>query len=225
MDFKRITIFAGNFGSGKTELSINYGLELTAHYSRVALADLDVINPYFRSREKVDFLEEKGIEVIFPKKLAHADLPIISPMVKKIIQTDSIYGVFDIGGNDDGAIALGSISRQLKNKEYEMNFVVNTLRPYTDNLKGIIEMKKRIEVSSRLEFDNLIYNTNLGAETDVEHIKSDYPLIKKASDVLELPLKFMAVKKDLLPLPDNFKPGIEIFPVKIYMHLPWVTEI
>lgn len=221
MDFKRVTIFTGNFGSGKTELSINYSLLLAEHYTNVALVDLDVINPYFRSREKAEFLEDKGIEVIFPKNLVHADLPIVPASVQKLIQNKEIRGVIDVGGDEDGAIALSSVSRKLEKKDYEMSLVINTLRYATGDLEGIIDVKERIEKKSRLSFDNIICNINLGRETTVDDLKEGYPLIKEASKVLNLPIKFISIKRELLPLPSNFKVDEEIFPIDIYMKPPW----
>ena len=221
MENKRVTIFTGNFGSGKTELSINYALKLNENYSNTVLADLDVVNPYFRSREKSEFLEEKGIEVVYPKNLKHADLPIVSADVYKLIQNKEVYGVLDVGGNDDGAISLASVSKNLDDDQYEMNFVINTRRPSTNNLEGIIDMKERIESKSKLVFDNIVANTNLGRETTMEDIKEGYSLIKKASQQLNLPIKFIAIYEDLLPLSSNNNFEEEIFPIELYMKTPW----
>lgn len=221
MKNKRVTIFTGNFGSGKTELAINYSLKLNKKYSDIVLADLDVVNPYFRSREKSEFLEDRGIEVVYPKNLKHADLPIVSPDVYKLIQNENIYGVLDVGGNDDGAISLASVSQNLKDDQYEMNFVINTMRPSTNSLEGIKDMKERIEAKSKLSFDNIICNINLGKETTIENIKEGYPLVKKASEELNLPIKFIAIYDKLLPLNSNNNFEEEIFPVELYMNTPW----
>jgi len=218
---KRITIFAGNYGSGKTELAINYALRLKSEGGQVVLADLDVVNPYFRSREKNEFLKEKGIEVIFPARLAKADLPVISADVKKIIQNKDLKGIFDVGGDDDGAVALGSVSRKLKKSDYEMSLVVNTMRPFTSKLDGIVKMKNMIEKNGKLSFDNIICNINLGRETKLEHIKKGYPLVKEASEKLDLPIKYLVVMKKLLPLPEDFIINEKIFPIDIFMKQPW----
>jgi hypothetical protein len=222
MDFKRITIFSGNYGSGKTELAINYALLLNNNFSNVALADIDVVNPYFRSREKAEFLEKEGIKIIFPKRLAHADLPIISADLYSIIEDENIYGVLDVGGDDDGAIALGSVSKRLKDEDYEMNLVVNTMRPFTSSVEGIIDIKEKIEIVSHLKFNNIICNINLGRETELKYIKKGYSIVKEASKKMALPLKFIAIREDLFPLKDDFRVDEEIFPIKIYMNPPWV---
>ncbi|MDI3546708.1 MAG: hypothetical protein PWR10_360 [Halanaerobiales bacterium] len=223
MDFSRVTIFTGNYGSGKTEISINYSLLLAEQFSNILLVDLDVLNPYFRSREKAEFLEEKGVEVIFPKNLLHADLPIISARVQKLIQNIDYRGVIDVGGDEEGAIALSSVSRKLAEDDYEMNLVVNTLRTFTGNVEGIMEAKERIEMRSRLKVDNIICNTNLGVETGIEEIKEGYPIVKEAAQKMGLPVKFIAVRRDLLPLIDeDFKVDEEIFPIDIFMTPPWL---
>ena len=221
MENKRVTIFTGNFGSGKTELSINYALKLNENYSNIVLADLDVVNPYFRSREKSEFLEDKGIEVVYPKNLKHADLPIVSANVYKLIKNEDIHGVLDVGGNEDGAISLASVSKNLHKEQYEMNFVINTMRPSTNSVEGILDMKKRIEAKSKLSFDNIICNINLGEETTIEHIKEGYPLIKEVSQELDLPIKFIAIYKDLLPLDTENYFDEEILPIDLYMNTPW----
>ncbi len=224
MEFKRITIFAGNYGSGKTEISINFVQKIARYKKNVILVDLDVVNPYFRSREKCHMLTDKGIEVIFPKNLAKADLPIISANIKKLLQNDSIYGVMDIGGNENGAISLASISPQIANQDYEMCLVVNTLRPYTSNLSGIIKMKEEIENTARLKFTKLVCNTNVANETKIGDVKKGYLLVKKASKELNLPIKFISINKKLLPLTSDFQPEDEILPISIYMNPPWVVK-
>ncbi len=221
MENKRVTIFTGNFGSGKTELAINYALTLNEKYKNVVLADLDVVNPYFRSREKSEFLEKKGVEVVYPKNLKHADLPIISANVYKIINNENNYGVLDVGGDDDGAISLASVSKNLEDDQYEMNMVVNTMRPSTNSVEGIKNMKKRIEERSKLKFDKMIANVNLGRDTTTENIKNGYTIIKKAAKELDLEIKFVSIYKKLLPLDKDINFEEEIYPIDLYMNTPW----
>lgn len=221
MENKRVTIFTGNFGSGKTELAINYALTLNEKYNNVVLADLDVVNPYFRSREKSEFLEEKGVEVVYPKNLKHADLPIISANVYKIINNEDNYGILDVGGDDDGAISLASVSKNLEDNQYEMNMVVNTMRPSTNSVEGIKNMKIRIEERSKLKFDKIIANVNLGRDTSTEDIKNGYKIIKKAANELDLEIKFVSIYKKLLPLDKDINFEEEIYPIDLYMNTPW----
>ncbi len=221
MNFKRITIFTGNYGSGKTEIAINYSLLLKKEYEHIILIDLDVINPYFRSREKAEFLEKQGISVVFPKNLVYADLPIIPADVYSLIQNPEACGVIDVGGDIEGATALGSISQRLNKDDCEMNLVVNTYRDRTNTVEGIIETGKRIEERSKLKIDNLICNVNLGKETELKHLKKGYQIVKKAAEKMETTLKFISIKEELLPYLDNLKFSGEIFPIKIFMKPPW----
>lgn len=222
MDTKRITIFVGNYGSGKTEISINYSLYLLKIYESIMLIDLDVINPYFRSREKSTYLQSRGIEVIFPENLVYADLPIIPPEVQRIIQNKDSAVVFDIGGDEEGATALSSIVNRLSGQEYEVVLVVNTFRDRTRDVEEIIQTKERIEERSRLEITKIVCNVNLGHETNYQLINDGYLIVKEAADKMSLPIKFIAMKKSLFPLSGQLGMGEEIFPIDIYMKLPWV---
>lgn len=222
MNFNRITIFTGNYGSGKTELAINYSLLLARQNSPVLLVDLDLINPYFRSREKAEILAEKGVEVIYPKNLVYADLPVIPPAVNKLIGNQQYSGVIDVGGDQAGATALGSISDKLRAGDYEMNLVINTLREQTANLPGIIAVKERIEQQSKLSFDHIICNVNLGSATTIADIAEGYQLIKEGARVLELPIKFIALREDLLPLANELAVEEQLLPIKLFMKPPWV---
>ncbi|HLV09908.1 MAG TPA: hypothetical protein VKY40_06845 [Halanaerobiales bacterium] len=221
MEHKRISIFTGNYGSGKTELAINFSLFLKKRYKKIMLIDLDVINPYFRSREKAEFLEKRGIKVIYPANLHYADLPVVPADVYSLLQNKKVSGVIDAGGDKEGATALGSISRKLVKDDYEMNLVVNTYRDRTEDVEGIINTARRIEEGSRLQIDNLICNVNLGRETLPEHIKKGYQIIQKAAEEMAIPIKFIAVREDILPVLDEPGSGEEIFPLRIFMKLPW----
>ena len=221
MEDKRITLFTGNFGSGKTEISLNYALHLREKNNKVAVVDLDVINPYFRSRAKSELMEEYDIEVIYPKELKHADLPIITADIKKLLQNENYYGVIDVGGDEDGATVLGSIADSVKETAYELNLVVNTKRPFTNNVEGIIKMKDKIEDASKISVDNLICNINLGEESSIEAVKEGYPIIKKAAEKLDLPIKFIAIKKDLTGALDKLNYEEEIFPIERLLKNPW----
>jgi|AntRauTorckE6833_2_1112554.scaffolds.fasta_scaffold01945_2 hypothetical protein len=220
---KRITVFTGNFGSGKTEISLNYALHLKEKHNinKIAVVDLDVINPYFRSREKSDLMEEMGIEVIYPKKLKYADLPIITPDINRLLQNDNYYGVIDVGGDKDGATVLGSIADSVKKTDYELNLVVNTKRPFTNKVEGIVEMKEMIEDASKLSVDNLVCNINVGESTTVEDIKEGYTTVKKASQELNLPIKFISIKEDLLEDLKKSKYNEELFTIQRFLKNPW----
>lgn len=221
MKDKRITVFTGNFGSGKTEISLNYALHLRKNREKVVIVDLDVINPYFRSREKEQIMEEQGIEVIYPKKLKYADLPIITADLKRLLQNEEYYGVIDVGGDKDGATVLGSIADSVKAAEYELNLVVNTKRPFTSDVEGIIKMKDQIESAGKITVDNLICNINLGKDTQLIDLKEGYPIVKNAADKMNIPIKFISVREDLKEgiLKLNYEE--EIFTINRFLKNPW----
>ena len=221
MEDKKVTVFTGNFGSGKTELSLNYALHLKEENDKVAVIDLDTVNPFFRSREKNELMEEEGIEVVYPKELKYADLPIVTPNIKKYLQNEDYYSVIDVGGEEDGAKVLASIAGDVEKTDYEINLVINTKRPFTDNLEGIKKMKQKIESASKLSVDNLICNINLGAETTIEDVKNDYPLVKKASQELDLPIKFISVRKDLQGDLEKLDYKEDIFTIERLLKNPW----
>ncbi len=221
MKDERITLFTGNFGSGKTEISLNYALHLRNKHKKVAVIDLDVINPYFRSRAQSELMEEHDIEVIYPKELKHADLPVITPDIKRLFQNEEYYGVIDVGGDEDGSTVLGSVADSVKETAYELNLVVNTKRPFTDNVEGIIKIKEKIEVAAKISVDNLICNINLGDESSIEDVNKGYPIVKKAAKKLNLPIKFIAIKKDLKGNLDNLNYEEDIFIIDRLLKNPW----
>ncbi len=197
MSNKRIQLFTGAYGSGKTEVSMNYAENLRKNYDKVALVDLDIANPYFRSREAAGPLEEAGIEVIPKGRLANADLPALSPEILRVLQDTSYQAVFDVGGDDVGAIALGRFNPYFKEGEYDMNFVINTLRPFTQNPEGIMGIMEEVMHAARLKITHLVVNINLCGETNVEDIKAGYQIVKEVSEKRGLPIRYIAVEESL----------------------------
>lgn len=194
----RVHIFVGAYGSGKTEVSMNYAVKLRQDYEKVALIDLDIVNPYFRSREAAEPLQKAGVEVIFPKgQLRTADLPALSPEILSFLQDPDCHVIFDVGGDEVGAIALGRFKPYFKEGDYEMIFVVNTLRPFTKNLPEIEEKIKQISKTSRLKITHIVANINLVTETKIEDIFKGYSVIKEVSEKLDLPIKYLAVEESL----------------------------
>ncbi len=217
----RLDILTGDYGSGKTEISINYALHLAAKgkFDKVALVDLDIVNPYFRSREAEKELTEGGIEVIFPTgEIAHADLPVITPLVYKVLQNKQYKAIFDVGGDEAGARVLGSLREYFKADGYKMALVVNNNRPFTNTLEGVRSMKESIERASRLKISALIANPNLGGSTDARMIREGYEKIAGYAEDLGLPLLFTAVGREFI---DQINIGGKILPLERYMKQPW----
>lgn len=217
----RIRIFTGHFGSGKTEISINYAVNLRNQGKKVCIADLDIVNPYFCTRDEKEYLESLGIKVIAtPKEMANAELGTI-PLDTLVAFNDKSYDVvLDVGGDDQGAVALGQYNRYFNMEEYDMYFVINTTRPFTKDALGVMEYIKDIEAASRLKVKYLVNNTNLSYETTIDHILEGQKVAEEVSKLTNIPLRYTVVREDLV---DGVKDKIqnEVFPIKIFMLPPW----
>lgn len=212
----------GSFGSGKTEIAINYSIYCRKSYIKVAIVDLDIVNPYFRTREAKDALNLKGVKVISPEgKMAYADLPLISPEIKGLIQNSNYHLILDVGGDDIGTVVLGNFKSVIEGSDYEMLLVVNSYRPFTQSVPQIKQMAREIENSSRLKISGIVSNPNLSSQTDEETIKKGHLLIKQAAQKLEVPIKFICVDERFSKKirKDNFVEPI--FYIKRFMRLPW----
>jgi len=219
---KRIKIFVGGFGSGKTEIAINYSINCRKSHAKVAIVDLDIVNPYFRTREAKNTLSLKGIKVISPEgEMAYADLPLISPEIKGLIQNSNYHLILDVGGDDVGTVVLGNFNYFIKDLDYEMLLVVNSYRPFTQTVPQIKQMVQEIENTSRLKINGIVSNPNLSNQTDEETIKKGHILIKQASQKLNLPIKFICIDKRFSKKikKENFEESI--FYIERFMHLPW----
>lgn len=218
---KRLRIITGHYGSGKTEFAVNYTLGLAALGQKTAIVDLDIVNPYFRSREMEPFFEKKGIKVVSSSiKGLSGDIPALSPEIYTIFQDKSYQAVIDVGGDKAGATALGRFHDYLDNEPYEMMFVLNANRRMTHDLDGAIRYIREIEAGSRQRITSLINNTHLCGETTIEDVMKGQQLCERVSDALGLPIKYIAVQKALVSsLPKNLKG--EIFPIDLYMKKPW----
>lgn len=219
---KRIKIFVGSFGSGKTEIAINYSIYCRKSCAKVAIVDLDIVNPYFRTREVKDALNLKGVKVISPEgKMAYADLPLISPEIKGLIQNSNYHLILDVGGDDIGSVVLGNFEHFIKELDYEMLFVVNSYRPFTQNLSQIRQMAQEIENSSRLKITGIVSNPNLSTQTDEEVIRQGHTLIRQAAQKLNLPVRFICIDKRFSQKIKSEDFDEPIFYVERFMHLPW----
>lgn len=218
----RIIIITGHFGSGKTEISINLSLKEKERHEKVAITDLDVINPYFRSRDIAKYLESLGIELIAPKgQLATADLPIVSGEIYRVIHDPNYKVIIDVGGDKDGATALGQYYNDLKDLDCEMYFVVNINRPYVSTVSGIAETIKQIENVSRLKVSGLINNTNYGLETTLTNIEEGYRITREASEALKIPFLYTTISEHLENETKRFADEHDVKYIKRFMKLPW----
>lgn len=187
----KIYITVGHYGSGKTEFSVNYALELKKSHDNVILVDLDIVNPYFRSNDARSLLESNGITVIAPDYAGtNVDIPVLPAEIMRIFNEKDAKIILDVGGDDDGAIALGRYKQFFDKADYEMSLVVNTKRPLSKTVAEIIEMKENIETASRLKVTNIIADTNIADETTKDIIINGYEITKEAAQKLNLPVKY-----------------------------------
>lgn len=204
-----IIIFTGRFGSGKTETALNYALTMaqgsqgefpdsssdTKQLSNVALIDLDIVTPYFRSRETANEMKDKGVEVIAPSIIGqHLDTPAITPQILGAIQQSERPVVLDVGGDTQGARALGQFSPAIRQRGYTMHFVVNPYRPFTGTLEGLRASIAEIEASARLKVTSLVSNPNLIGETTIQTIVDGHARIKGFARALGLPIAFVCME-------------------------------
>lgn len=222
IDIKPITIFTANLGSGKTEISINFSRMLQQRGERVSLIDLDIINPYFRTRLAKDNLAEQGLKVICPPgHLVNADVPALTPAIRGALQSGEGYCVCDVGGDDVGAIALGMYKPYLVEGNFDLFFVVNTCRPFTRDFDGVYKMMQGIETTSRLKVTGIVSNTNLGRHTDVDTIVNGYEKACSIAAQLGLPVVFLASPENLVNEVEERLPGVPVLPLEFFMRPPW----
>jgi hypothetical protein len=196
---KKITVLYGNYGSGKTELSLNMALKLREEHENVTLVDFDIVNPYFRSSGHAGMLEEKGIRVIAPQFAnTQVDLPSLPAEVYSVFRGG--YAVFDCGGDPVGATALGGLKKHFDaaRMDTEALYVVNTRRPFQENARRIQSGLEQIVNSSRLSPDGFVLNANLGIETTGEELEEGYGIMKELVKLSGIPLKFVSGTKGSL---------------------------
>ena len=221
-NLKRITIFAGHYGSGKTNIAVNYALEISKIKNRVAIADLDIVNPYFRTKDSEKVLAENNIRLISsPYANTNVDTPALPAEAYSVIHDKDVYSVIDVGGDDRGALALGRYMPEiLKQDDYEMVFVVNKYRYLTSNPSDTIEIMKEIENAAGAKFTSIVNNSNIGEETTEESILASVEYVKEISRLSGLDIKMTAVKSDLyLNLTDKID---NLFPINLYVRQSWL---
>ncbi len=183
-------IVIGAYGSGKSEFSIHLAQSLNQPGVEVVLADLDVVNPYFRTRDVREEFATLGIEVIAPDgEFKHADLPMISPRIKGAIENPAKTVILDVGGDPAGCRALGRFVEPINLRGYEMLFVVNTFRPFTTTVEEVLQMKANLEFSSKLKITEFVCNNNLMEYTNPEVVRQGIDILAECSRQTGLPFR------------------------------------
>ena len=190
MEHKRLTLFAGHYGSGKTNIAVNYALLLAKEGKDVCIADLDIVNPYFRTKDSARELEAAGVKLISPQFAnTNVDLPALPAEAYRLVTDKSIYGIMDIGGDDRGAYALGRyVPSMVEENNYRMVFVANCYRPLTRTPEDALEVMREIEAACGLKFTDIINNSNLASETTAETVLNSASYVEELSRISGLPL-------------------------------------
>lgn len=216
----RISIVTGHYGTGKTEFAVNLALGLAAELDNVMIADLDIVNPYFRSRERKKELEREGIKLISSsQEAAHADIPALPAELLSIFQNRSIRGVLDIGGDPVGARVLARFQPKIVSEDYELLYVVNANRPEVRTAQSAIDYLRNIENITGLKCSGLVNNTHLCGETTEQQVRKGAALAKEISEITGIPVRcHVAVERFAENLSDLEEP---VFPISIKMKKPW----
>ena len=215
MKNKRVTLFAGHYGSGKTNIAVNYALHLKEKYEKVVITDLDIVNPYFRTADSLDELTKAGIKLISSEFAnSNVDLPALPQDVYSILDDRSAVAILDIGGDDRGAYALGRYETAIREEnDYEMLFVFNMYRPLTPDAMSAFEVMKEIELAGKIKFTAIVNNSNLGVLTTKEDVIASQESAKELSRLSGLPIKMTTVSENLV---NSFNGEIDnIFPLKL----------
>ncbi len=221
MEEKRVTLFAGHYGSGKTNIAVNYAVKLKEKHDRVTIADLDIVNPYFRTKDSMDALNEHGIHLISSEYAnSNVDIPALPAEAYAIVENRDLYAVIDVGGDDRGATALGRYVPYIKEENnYNMVFVINKYRPLTRDAASAYGILKEIEEACHLKFTSIANNSNLGGETTPEDVLNSLDYAEEVSELSGLPVIMTSVKKELYPaLSDKIN---DLFPLKLHVYETW----
>lgn len=221
MEYKRITLFAGHYGSGKTNVAINYALALKKEFNRVAVADLDIVNPYFRTKDSEGMLEAIGIHLICSEYAnSNVDVPALPAEAYAVLDDKGLHAVIDVGGDDRGALALGRYSPEiLHENDYEMLFVINKYRPLTRASKSTIEVMREIEQAGGIKFTGIINNSNLGDETTAQTVFDSLGYANEISAITALPIVMTTVKEDIYASVAAEIPGA--VPIRLFVKQSW----
>lgn len=198
-DVKRITVITGHFGSGKTEFALNYALALKELGLDVIIIDFDIVNPYFRTKDAESFLLNQQIELISPE-FANLNIenPYLPPEIMRAFDDKSKYIIFDVGGDEDGATPLGVYNEHFLKEDYDMFFVLNERRLFTQSADAALQIYNEIKYVSRLNFTGIINNTHLMQYTNKSIVLEGQKLAEEFSEKIKIPIKFITGTPNIL---------------------------
>ncbi len=199
MNIKRVTLFAGHYGSGKTNIAVNFAKHLKSQNKPVTIVDLDIVNPYFRTKDSQEEFERLGIKLVCSEYAnTNLDIPALPKEIYGAVADKSSYLIMDIGGDDAGAVAMGRYTPAiLEENNYEMVYVANCFRPLTKTPEDTLEVMREIEYASGIPFTAIVNNSNLGVETTAEDVVKSNVYAQELSKISNLPVLFTTVNNSL----------------------------
>ncbi|MDR0861829.1 MAG: ATP-binding protein [Oscillospiraceae bacterium] len=227
-NLRRITIVTGHYGSGKTEFAVNLALretEFPSEYGKRAVCDLDLVNPYFRSRERRDILESRNIEVhgsTYRDEIT-AEIPALGASVRAPLENRDCRVIVDAGGNDSGALVLKQFGKYFTREETDVLAVLNFCRYETRTAANAIAQIRAIEAATRLAITGLVGNTHLLRQTDADTVRRGASLTRDVADALKVPITAICYPEEFVRA-DELAGLDDLFPLKIYMRDTWMDR-
>jgi MinD-like ATPase involved in chromosome partitioning or flagellar assembly len=198
MEFKRITIISGHYGSGKTNIAVNLVVDLKKQQSKVAICDIDIVNPYFRTKDSEELFNQQEIRLICSAYAnSNVDIPALPQDMYAVTDDKELYSILDVGGDERGALALGRLAPMINQEDYDMFYVINKFRPLTRDVNSALEVMKEIEDACKIKFTGVINNSNLGLETTAEDVISSMEFANEFCKKVNLPLVFTSVDQKI----------------------------
>ena len=198
-NLKRLTLLCGHYGSGKTNVAVNLAIHLKKQYNNLVVADLDIVNPYFRTKDSIDDFKKHGIELICSEYAnTNVDIPALPADMYRLTTDKDLTAVIDVGGDDRGAYALGRLVPEIEAEDnYQMLMVINGYRPLTPDAASTIEVMREIETACKLKFTGLVNNSNIGEETTAQNVINSMSYANEVSKQSGLPIVMTTVKSEL----------------------------
>lgn len=214
---KRVTIFSGHYGSGKTNLAVNYAMMLRNMDYKVSIADLDIVNPYFRTKDSEELFSKNDIELVsLPFANTSVDLPSLPSAAYGLFDRKDRQVIIDLGGDDRGALALGRFVPRLKeDNDYEMVFTVNFYRPLTTTVEEAYEVFKEIEYAAKLKFTKIVNNSNLGKETTADDVIRTVEMTERLAEMTNTEVMYTAVKESIADEVSKVMGNNKVFRLKL----------
>ncbi|MDD4583028.1 MAG: ATP-binding protein [Eubacteriales bacterium] len=224
MNFKNPTIIVGHYGSGKTEFTANYAMRLYEEGKKLVVADMDIVNPYFRARELKDLFQSKGIRIISSnyEDDYHFDMPALATALQSCFELKEQTSIIDVGGDPAGANVLARYSRLLTDGEYNMWITVNANRPRTSTAEEAVEYMGAIEHTSKLKINGIINTTHMLRETTKKDIKRGDRVVRKLSELTGIKVIYTVINEYLMPQMKDEDIAGEPFPIKLFMRPKWL---